>query len=211
MTLKHTALIASLLGSSAIAAPTEWTLDKGHAHVGWEIGHMGLSRTVGRFNEFDGTFLIDEDVPENSRITFTIETNSIDSNHAMRDDHLRNADYFDAENHPVIKFTSTRVQMLTPSSGKLHGDLNMRGQTAPVTLDFKLVRDRSYPEFIPGYDQVRVVGFEATGEVLRLDHGMDFIAFLDSPTGLTVGVDIHLDLVQCAGTQDTNIPCTWER
>lgn len=195
----------------AHATPTEWTLDLGHAHIGWEIDHMGLSRTVGRFNTFDGTFLIDEEAPENSQITFTIEAASIDSNHGPRDEHLRHADYLDAENAPQITFTSTAVQMLTPTSGKLTGDLTLRGQTAPVTLDFTMVRDRTYPSFIPNYDEVRVVGFEATGEILRLDHGMDFIAFLDSPTGLSVDVDLHFDLVQCDGAPETNVPCTWGR
>ncbi len=193
------------------AAPTEWTLDLGHAHVGWEIDHMGLSRTVGRFDNFDGTFLIDEQTPENSQITFEIDAASINSNHEPRDAHLRNADYFDVEKHPTITFTSTKVQMLTPSAGKLYGDLSLRGVTAPVTLDFRMVRDRTYPDFIPNYDEVRVVGFEATGEILRVDHGMDFIAFLDSPTGLSASVDIRFDLVQCEGTPETNIPCTWGR
>ena len=203
---------ALLLHAAAThAAPTEWTLDLGHTHIGWEINHMGLSRTVGRFNSYDGTFLIDEDNPANSQITFTIDASSIDSNHSARDDHLRHADYLDADTHSQITFTSTDILMLTPKSGKLTGDLTLRGQTAPITLDFIMVRDRTYPNFIPNYDEVRVVGFEATGEILRLDHGMDFIAFLDSPTGLSVDVDLHFDLVQCAGTSDTNIPCTWGR
>ncbi|WP_415919769.1 YceI family protein [Tateyamaria sp. SN6-1] len=208
-TLPLAALLA--LSTTAQAAPTEWTLDLGHAHIGWEIDHMGLSRTVGRFNTFDGTFLIDEEAPETAQITFTIDAASIDSNHAERDAHLRHADYLDAENAPNITFTSTEVQMLTPTAGKLHGDLTLRGNTAPVTLDFTMVRDRTYPDFIPHYDEVRVVGFEATGEILRLDHGMDFIAFLDSPTGLSVTVDLHFDLVQCTNATDTNIPCNWGR
>ena len=208
-TLPFAALLIGAL--PAHAAPAEWTLDLGHAHVGWEINHMGLSRTVGRFNSYDGTFLIDEEDPTNSQITFTIDAASIDSNHGARDDHLRHADYLDVANHGQITFVSTDILMLTPTSGKLTGDLTMRGQTAPVTLDFTMVRDRTYPDFIPNYDEVRVVGFEATGEILRLDHGMDFIAFLDSPTGLSVDVDLHFDLVQCADAPDTNIPCTWGR
>lgn len=208
-TLPLVTLLAGTL--PADAAPTEWTLDLGHAHIGWEINHMGLSRTVGRFNRYDGTFMIDEDNPANSRITFTIDATSIDSNHTERDGHLRHSDYLDAESNPAITFSSTDIVMLTPNSGKLTGDLNMRGQSAPITLDFTMVRDRTYPDFVPNYDEVRVVGFEATGEILRLDHGMDFIAFLDSPTGLSVDVDLHFDLVQCAGAPDSNVPCTWGR
>ena len=208
-TLPFAAFLASAL--SVQAEPQEWTLDLGHAHVGWEINHMGLSRTVGRFNTFDGTFLIDEAAPENARITFAIDAASVDSNHADRDAHLRHADYLDAEGAPTITFVSTDILMLTPTSGKLTGDVTLRGQTAPITLDFTMVRDRTYPDFIPNYDEVRVVGFEATGELLRLDHGMDFIAFLYSPTGLSVDLDLHFDLVQCAGASDDNIPCTWGR
>jgi len=212
--MKRTLFLAApalLFATVAHAEPREWTLDLGHAHVGWEIDHMGLSRTVGAFRDFDGTFLIDETEPANSRITFTVNAASVDSNHVGRDNRLRNGDYLDVSAFPEITFASTDVEMLTPTSGKLHGDLTMLGVTAPLTLDFRMVRDTTYPEFLPNYDQLRVVGFEVTGEVLRLDHGMDFIALLGSPTGLAVDLDIHFDLVDCEGAPDTNIPCNWGR
>ncbi|MEO1679468.1 MAG: YceI family protein [Pseudomonadota bacterium] len=195
----------------ANADPVEWTLDLGHVHLGWEVDHMGLSRTVGRFDSFDGTFLIDEDAPENSRITFTVDAASVSSNHAGRDAHIRNADYLDAASFPTITFVSTDVELLTPTSGHLHGDVTMLGVSAPLTLNFELVRDTTYPDFIPNYDEVRVVGFEATGRIERLDHGMDFIAFLGSPTGLAIDLDIHFDLVDCTDAPETNIPCHWGR
>ena len=197
--------------SLAHAAPKEWTLDLGHAYVGWEIDHMNLSSTVGQFRDFDGTFLIDEADPAKSQITFTIQAASIDSNHIGRDNHVRNADYLNVDKFPEITFTSTEVQMLTPTSGKLHGDLTMLGVAAPLTLDFRMVRDTNYPAFIPNYDELRVIGFEAEGELFRLDHGMDFIAFLGSPTGLSVNLDLHFDLVDCADAPNTNVPCNWGR
>ncbi|MEM8630304.1 MAG: YceI family protein [Pseudomonadota bacterium] len=213
MTRQALTTLALLAASVAVAeaAPRKWTLDLGHAHIGWEIDHLGLSRTVGRFNSFDGTFLIDEETPENSQVTFTLDAASVDSNHAARDSHLRHSDYLNVEEHPQITFVSERVVMLTPTAGKLHGALTLRGQTAPLVLDFRITRDRVYPEFIPGYDEIRVVGFEVEGEVLRLDHGMDFIAFLDSPTGLSVRIDAHFDLVDCTGVPGANVPCTWGR
>ena len=205
------ALILATTAQTALAAPKEWTLDLGHAYVGWEIDHMGLSRTVGQFRHYDGTFLIDEETPENSQITFRVDAASIDSNHPGRDTHLRNPDYLDVAAHPRIEFTSNEVQMLTPTTGKLHGNLTMLGVAAPLTLDFEMVRDRVFPAFLPNYDELRAVGFEVTGEILRLDHGMDFIPFLDSPTGLAVDLDIHFDLVQCDAAPETNIPCHWGR
>lgn len=202
---------AFLAATSATAEPVEWTLDLGHAYIGWEIDHMNMANTVGRFNEFDGTFLIDETDPANSQITFMINAASVDSNHAGRDNHIRNADYLNVAAHPEISFVSTTVQMLTPTTGKLMGDLEMLGITAPVELDFELVNRRTYPDFIPNYDEVEVVGFHATGEVMRLDHGMDFIAFLGSPTGFVVTLDARFDLVQCQGAPETNVPCNWGR
>lgn len=203
------ALIAT--ATLAHAEPREWTLDLGHAFVGWQIDHMNLSRTVGQFRRFDGTFMIDEEDPANSQITFAVQAASVDSNHVGRDNHVRDTDYLNVEAFPEITFASTRVQMLTPTSGKLHGDLTMLGVTAPLTLDFRMVRDTTYPDFIPNYDEVRVVGFEAEGEILRLDHGMDFIAFLGSPTGLSVALDLHFDLVDCAEAGEANVPCNWGR
>ena len=209
--LLMTAAAFASVATIALAEPKEWTLDLGHAHVGWEIDHMGLSRTVGEFRSFDGTFLIDEAEPANSQITFTVDLASVDSNHVGRDNHIRNTDYLDVDQFAAATFTSTEVQLLTPTSGKLHGDLDLRGVTAPITLDFKIVRDANYPDFIPNYDEVRVVGFEATGELLRLDHGMDFIAFLGSPTGMAINLNLHFDLVDCEGAPQSNIPCNWGR
>ena len=211
--LKKAALAASLIfaTTSAHAQQQEWTLDLGHAHIGWEIDHMNMANTVGRFNEFDGTFLIDEADPANSQISFTIQAASIDSNHVGRDNHVRNADYLNVAQFPEITFTSTEVQMLTPTTGILSGDLEMLGVTAPVSLDFEMVNRRTYPDFIPNYDEVEVVGFHASGGIMRLDHGMDFIAFLGSPTGFEITLDARFDLVRCDGTPDTNVPCNWGR
>tara|TARA_R110002126_G_scaffold282327_3_gene430679 strand:+ start:5696 stop:6364 length:669 start_codon:yes stop_codon:yes gene_type:complete len=210
-TLALATAASSAIAFAAQAEPVEWTLDLGHAYIGWEIDHMNMANTVGRFNDFDGTFLIDEADPANSQITFTIQAASIDSNHIGRDNHARNPDYLNVEQFPEITFTSNEVMMLTPTTGILRGDLEMLGVSAPVELDFEMVNRRTYPDFIPNYDEVEVVGFHATGEIFRLDHGMDFIAFLGSPTGFEITLDARFDLVQCDGLPETNVPCHWGR
>jgi len=85
----------------AQADTKEWRLDKGHAHIGWDIYHMGLSRTNGRFNTFDGEFMLDDEDFSNSKVKFNIDANSVDSNHLGRDNHLRTNDYLDVDKHPV--------------------------------------------------------------------------------------------------------------
>ncbi|MGB0660404.1 MAG: YceI family protein [Mangrovicoccus sp.] len=208
-----TLLVPLILSSQASAEPRPWTLDLGHAHIGWEIDHMDLSRTVGRFDKFHGSFLIDEEHPENSKITVVIDTGSVNSNHIGRDNHIRNGDYLNVPAFPEASFTSTDITMTSDTEGKMAGMLSMLGVKAPLTLDFTVVADRAYPDYIPNYDEIRVVSFEATGKLTRTDWGMDFIAFPGSPTGLEIDLDIHLDLIDCsslpAELSATNVPCNW--
>lgn len=94
-----TALFASL-ATTASAKQKEWTLDLGHAHLGWEVDHMDLARTAGRFDAFDGTFLIDAEDPANSQITITVDASSVNSHHVGRDNHVRSIDYLNADGFP---------------------------------------------------------------------------------------------------------------
>lgn len=201
----------ALASGAANAAPHAFTLDKGHAYLGFEIYHAGYSHTVGQFRDFDGTFLIDEEKPENSEITFTVKMASLDSNHEARDAHVKSADFLDAKKFPTMTFKSTKVVMTTPTEGRVTGDLTLHGVTKPLTLAFHMVQDKKYPSFIPNYDEVRTVGFEATGSLLRLDYGVDGVAFLGSPVGLEVAIKANFDLLDCAGKPATNIPCHYGR
>jgi len=102
-----------------------------------------------------------------------------------------------------------KLETLTPETGKLYGDLKLRGVTAPTVLDFNMVSDKNYTSFLPNYDELRVIGIEAEGEILRLKHGMDFIAFLGSPTWLSISLDLRFDLVDRTDAKPTNVPCNW--
>ena len=194
-----------------IETPKNYTLDLGHAYIGWETDHLGLSKTRGVFKSFDGTFLINESKPEQSKINFTIQTSSIDSNHVGRDNHLRNADFLDVENHPQMTFTSTKITMNSESKGVLIGDLTLRGITAPLSLNFTMVGDRQFPDFLPNYDELRAIGFEAEGILDRTKHGIDTVSFPGSPVPDEILLDIHFDLIDCNAAADTNVPCNWGR
>lgn len=205
--------LAFVMGSTtpAYAEPTNFTLDKNHAYLGFEIDHLGLSPTVGRFDDFDGVFQIDEKNPAASKISFTVKTASIDTNHSARDQHLRSGDFLNVTKYPDMRFVSTGVTMITPTSGKLSGNLTLLGVTKPITLDFKLVKDGKYPGFISNYDEIRAVGFEATGSIIRLDYGLNFANIVGGPVGLEVKIKANFDLVDCAGKPATNVPCHWGR
>lgn len=203
--------VFTITTTPALAEPTNFTLDKNHAYIGFEIDHLGLSSTVGRFNDFDGIFEIDEKNPAASKINFKIKASSIDSNHAARDVHVRSADFLNVTKYPEMQFVSTGVTMVTPSTGKLNGNLTLLGVTKPVTLDFRMTRDARYPAFVPGYDEIRAVGFEASGSILRMDYGMNFAGFVGGPVGLEVKIKAKFDLVDCAGKPASNVACHWGR
>lgn len=202
-------LLASL---SPVQAETKLlTLDLGHAFVGWEIDHFGYSNTVGQFRQFDGEFLVDEQQLDKSQIRFTIQVESIDSNHVGRDNHLRAKDMLDVMSYPTIEFVSTSILMNSSQSGSITGDLSFMGTTESFSLEFVITDDSKFAEFLPRYDQLRAIGFEARGRLDRIAHGFDALHFPGSPLGQYIDLNIHFDLVDCAGAPENNIPCQYRR
>lgn len=116
-------------------ATSAWTLDKSHSNVDFQVKHLVISTVRGHFRDFDATLHIDEDDPENSSVTATIDVASIETNEANRDAHLRSDDFFNAEAFPRITFQSTRVERLDGTDIRITGNLTIRDITRPVVLD----------------------------------------------------------------------------
>ncbi len=208
--MKKILLAAALLAASstlASAEPTTFQLDKSHQFIGFEIGHFGYSKTIGRFNDVDGTFVIDEADPAKSEVDFTIQTASIDTQHEKRDGHLKSADFFDVEKFPTITFKSTAVELTGDNKGKITGDMTMLGETKPVTLDFVMVQDAPFP--LPNYKNVRTLGFMAEGEIKRSDWGLD--TFVGVPISDEVRLILNFDAVLCEGEAAEAPSCTFGR
>ena len=163
-------LLASALtvfGKSAIAAEYEIDIEGMHAAVQFRIYHLGYSVLTGRFNDFGGTFTWDKDNPQDSSINITIKTASIDSNHAERDKHLREADFLDVEKYPEATFESTQYEG-DAGGGKLHGILTLHGVSKPITIDVSYIGEGDDPW--GGYR----AGFEGNVTLRRADFGMDY-------------------------------------
>lgn len=135
--------LALLLSSMAFADQPGGTyqFDKKGAHqfVTFKISHLGYSWLYGRFNDFNGSFTVDAENPENSQVTATIQTASVDSNHAERDKHLRDDDFLDVDKYPTATFKSTNIEKTGEKTAKITGDFTLHGVTKPVTLDAKLI------------------------------------------------------------------------
>ncbi|MCF6325519.1 MAG: YceI family protein [Gammaproteobacteria bacterium] len=190
MTLISTSMLVSA------SEVEEYQVDRSHAHFGFEIEHFGYSRVVGRFNDLNGKLMIDDANLERSTITLSIESASIDTNHARRDEILRGEDFFDVEKFPQISFKSRQIKMSDEKSGQIQGDLTLLGVTRPVTFDFKLKKVAPFP--LPGYHNVLTRGFHVSGSIKRSQFGMD-IFLAGGAIGDEVVIDIKFDAVKCVG------------
>jgi polyisoprenoid-binding protein YceI len=147
-----------------------YAFDKKGAHqfVTFKISHLGYSWLYGRFNDFDGEFVYDAENPENSSVSVTVDTTSLDSNHAERDKHLRSDDFLNVSEFPEATFTSTRVEVDEEGEADIIGDLTLHGVTKEVTLDVEMLGHGEDPW--GGYR----MGFEAETEFNLDDFGISY-------------------------------------
>lgn len=148
---------AVILSTTAFAA--DYKVDPTHSAVTFEVGHLGISTTVGRFNEFEGTFTYSED--QSGNVNFTIQTDSVDTNHEERDEHIRGTDFLDVKQFPTITFKSTSFD-----GEDLTGELTLHGQTKTVT--FEVDKEGEGDDPWGGYR----TGFEASTSIQRSDFGI---------------------------------------
>lgn len=162
------ALFAVLMLAPRLAqAADKYELDASHTYVGFAVTHLGLSTTYGAFRDLTGNLLIDEASPEKSSVNVTMQTKSVDTGHAKRDEHLRGKDFFNVEQFPTMTFRSTEVKPTGKTTARVTGDLTMLGVIKPVTLDVKFNAKKEYPR-----TKKMAVGFEAQGKLKRSDFGL---------------------------------------
>ena len=108
-----------------------WAVDPAHSGVGFTVRHLGMSKVRGRFNDFDGTVEIADDLTTSS-VEVAVQLASVDTNNADRDGHLQVADFFDVESHPQMTFRSTEV-----TEEALVGEITIKGITRPIRFDLE--------------------------------------------------------------------------
>lgn len=157
--------------STAISAQTTWKADPAHTQVAFGITHLGIAEVEGNFREFEGSITATKEDFSDAQYHLVIQIPSIDTGVEMRDDHLRNADFFDAEKYPEMTFKSTSSQRVSDDKYKVTGDLTFHGITKPVTLDVWYRGTIEHPQ----NDNV-ISGFAISGNVKRSDYnlGPDF-------------------------------------
>lgn len=131
-------VLSAALFSTANANAADYVIDTdgAHAFVTFKIKHLGYSWLHGRFNTFSGDFSYDNKKPDASKINVTIETKSIDSNHAERDKHLRGKDFLNVDKHPTATFKSTSIKFDEEGDeADVTGEFTLNGVTKTITFE----------------------------------------------------------------------------
>jgi polyisoprenoid-binding protein YceI len=178
-------LISLLAFVSLKSQTTNWEIDKTHTSVEFSIDHMVISEVTGKFTDFAGTIASDNEDFTNANIEFYIEVKSINTENSDRDDHLRGADFFDADKYPQITFLSTSFTKKSGNVYSLSGNLTMHGVTKLVTLDAK------YGGTVVDPWGNTKAGFKLTGKLDRKDYGLTWNNALETG-GLVVGEEVTI-------------------
>ena len=177
--------LLSLCGAESLFAATTLQFDPIHSTVGFKVRHL-FSNVEGHFDKFTGTIVADADHPENSTVTCSIETATVDTGTAKRDAHLKSPDFFDVEKFPTMTFTSKKVNVLGPDSADVVGDFTLHGVTKEVTLHVKFLGKGQ------GMMGGLTTGWEATTQIKRSDYGLVWNKLIEVTA--VVGDDVDIDL-----------------
>lgn len=164
---KLTIILSAVLLLSAFTTLTNWKNDKAHSQLGFTVTHLGISEISGTFNDFD--VAVTSSKPDFSDAVFELKAKvaSIDTRIEARDNHLKSADFFDAEKFPEMSFKSTGIKKNGKNSYKLTGDLTLHGVTKPVTLNLIYKGTVENP-----MSKKPTAGFEVTGVIKRSDFAL---------------------------------------
>jgi polyisoprenoid-binding protein YceI len=177
-------LISTVVLLVGVAAPSRaadnYTIDPDHSGVHFKISHIGLSWIYGRFDSYSGAFSIDPEDAGKCTFEMKINSESIDTNNKMRDNHLRSPDFFNVKQFPAVSFESTGVKAIQDGY-EVTGNLTLHGVTKPVT--FALLGGKK-AEFPPGVPRT---GYSTELIIKRSEFGVGKAQFANA-----LGEDVHV-------------------
>ena len=164
---------------------TKWVLDPAHSELIFKVRHLMITNVKGEFRNFDISVESDGSDFSNAKVSVTIEADSISTNNADRDAHLKSADFFDAESHEKITFESTELNKLDEENYQLKGILSIKGTNKELVLDV------DFGGFIKDPYGNEKAGFSVSGKFNRKDWGLNWNAALETG-GVMVSDEVRL-------------------
>jgi len=192
--VRQLTLAAALIGSSVVAQAVDlskvpsgsYAVDPTHAYVNFQYTHLGLSRPMLQFDDFDVVLELDNTDVSKSSIEVVIDPKSIQAGSDIWKSHLTGGDYFDVGAHPEITYNSTSVEKTGEDTLKVMGDLTIKGESQPVELDVQLLAAMDHP-----MSGDPVIGFTASGQLLRSAFGLGkFAPNVSDEIDLTISAEV---------------------
>ncbi|RLL35198.1 polyisoprenoid-binding protein [Acinetobacter cumulans] len=160
-------LALASVATFSMAKPVAYQIDPTHTATVFNWNHFGFSTPSANFSDIQGTINVDNAKPANSSVDVTIPLSSLNTNVKALDEHLKTADFFNAEKYPNITFKSTKVQALGKNKYKITGNLTIKDVTKPVVLDAVLNKQGVHP-----MTKAESIGFNATTSFNRSAFGV---------------------------------------
>lgn len=164
-----------------------YVIDPSHSSAQFTVRHAGIAKVRGTIAITEGTITVGEDL-ESSSVTASLDAASVNTGDANRDNHLKSADFWSADERPTWTFQSTGIKA-DGGDYVISGDLTINGVTKAVELETEFTGTATDP-----FGNARA-GFESELEISRADYGLTWNAALETG-GFLVGdkVKIALDV-----------------
>lgn len=170
--------------SHAFAEQETYKIDENHSFANWSLRHVA-SKTSGTFSDITGNILIDRENLANSSVDAKINMLSVNSSHAKRDKHIKEADYLDTEKFTTATFVSKKIEASSKTEGVMTGIFTLHGVSKEMTFPFKVLGFGSDPW--GGYR----TGFEAKTSLKASDFGFKW----GLKPNAAVGDDVEITLL----------------
>ncbi|MCH8940933.1 MAG: YceI family protein [Bacteroidetes bacterium] len=177
--------VLMIFASNSFAQTTTWNIDPVHSKIGFRVRHLIISEVEGRFKSFEGSVTTDKEDFNGSKIVFSLDARSVLTDNTRRDNDLKSANFFDAEEYPEITFKSTSFEKVEGNKYKLEGNFTIKGITNHIIMDVIYGGTIKDP-----WGNMRA-GFKITGKINRFDYNLKWNKLLEAG-GAVVGKEITI-------------------
>ena len=163
----------------------KWTIDPMHSEILFKVKHLMITNVTGAFTTFEGEAETSAEDFSDAQIRFSANADSIDTNQAQRDGHLKSPDFFDAEKFPKLEFVSSSFSKVSGNNYTLKGNITIKGVTQPIELKVEYGGTAK-----DSYGQTKA-GFDVTGSLSRKEFGLNWNAATEAG-GVVVSDEVKI-------------------
>jgi polyisoprenoid-binding protein YceI len=183
--MKKLSILIALFSITLMSAKSKWNIDASHSSIRFAVDHMVISEVEGIFSTYEGSIITTKSDFSDAKINFTVDVNSVNTDNAKRDEHLRGADFFETEKYPKMTFVSTSVQKTGENKYNLKGKLTLHGITKEITLTMTYGGTTKDP-----WGNTKA-GLKVTGVINRTDFGLKYNSVLEAGS-LMIGEEVTI-------------------